>query len=88
MVNSSLIAGRSAEPTLAARSQTLQQFQPLSRFDFESRGDCRPADDVSLIDEMRLRTWARQNYVGPDERDPAWHPVVLDEMGRIERGEA
>jgi hypothetical protein len=88
VVNSSLIAGRSVEPTLAARGQAVQQFQPLSRFDFEGRSDYEPAECVSLIDEMRLRTWARQNYASPDERDPAWHPVVLDEMWRIEREEA
>jgi hypothetical protein len=88
VVNSSLIAGRSAEPRSAVRSQTAQQFHPLSRFDFEGRVDFEPAQDLSLIDEMRLRTWARQNYAQPDERDHSWHPVVLDEMGRIERGEA
>ena len=38
---------------------------------------------ISLIQELRLRQWARRNYV-PSEarRDDEWHPVVLDEMRR------
>ena len=38
---------------------------------------------ISLIQELRLRQWARRNYV-PSEarRDDEWHPVVLDEMCR------
>lgn len=35
--------------------------------------------DVDPIEEMRLRTWARQNYAPADERDDAWHP---DRAGR------
>jgi hypothetical protein len=31
---------------------------------------------------LRLRRWARQNYVPPEQRDSSWHPVVLDEMDR------
>ena len=36
--------------------------------------------DLDPIQEMRLRTWARQNYLPEDERDLQWHPVILDEM--------
>lgn len=35
---------------------------------------------VSLIQELRLRRWARQHYVPPEQRDDTWHPVVLEEM--------
>ena len=38
--------------------------------------------EVDLIEELRLRRWARENYVPPTHRDAAWHPVVHDEMGR------
>lgn len=42
--------------------------------------------DVDVIDEIRLRTWARRNYASPNERDDDWHPVILDEMRRIDEG--
>jgi hypothetical protein len=29
---------------------------------------------------MRLRRWARLNYVSPDRRPESWHPIVLAEM--------
>lgn len=45
------------------------------------------ATEFDFIEEIRLRTWARENYVSEDERDESWHPVVLDEM-RIKDGEA
>lgn len=38
--------------------------------------------DIDVIEEMRLRTWARQNYVPAGERDDDLHPIVLDEMAR------
>jgi hypothetical protein len=37
------------------------------------------------VDELRLRRWARENHVPADRRDPAWSPVVLDEMTRRDR---
>ena len=40
---------------------------------------------VDPIEEIRLRTWARQNYAPEDERQDDWHPVVLDEMCRKDR---
>ena len=47
-------------------------------------------DTIDLVEEMRLRTWARRNYVAACERDETWHAVILDEMTRIDvelRGE-
>jgi hypothetical protein len=38
--------------------------------------------DVDLIEELRLRRWARENYVPADERSRTWHPVILEEMLR------
>ena len=39
--------------------------------------------DTTLIQELRLRRWARANYVPADQRtDNHWHPVVLNEMER------
>ncbi len=40
--------------------------------------------EVDPIEEMRLRTWARQNYVPPSERDITWPAIVLDEMRRMD----
>jgi len=40
----------------------------------------RTTEELDLIEELRLRRWARQNYVPPRERSTGWHPVVLDEM--------
>ena len=44
-----------------------------------------PDLDVDFIQEIRLRTWARRNYVPQSARDDGWHPVVLHEMVRIDR---
>ena len=40
---------------------------------------------TDLVEELRLRRWARENYVPPNRRDELWHPVVLDEMQRRDR---
>ena len=37
-----------------------------------------------LIKELRLRRWARENYVSVEERSDSWHRIVLDEMRRKE----
>jgi hypothetical protein len=37
---------------------------------------------VDFIEELRLRRWARQNYVPEAQRDRQWHPIILDEMRR------
>ena len=38
--------------------------------------------EVDFIEELRLRRWARENYVPSPQRDTAWHPIILDEMRR------
>ena len=40
------------------------------------------AAEVDFIEELRLRRWARENYVPRDRRELSWHPVILDEMSR------
>jgi len=41
------------------------------------------AAEVDFIEELRLRRWARENYVPRSQREQlAWHPVILDEMSR------
>ena len=40
------------------------------------------ATETDIIEEFKLRTWARENYVAADKRDENWHPIVLDEMSR------
>ncbi len=36
--------------------------------------------EVDLIEELRLRRWARENYVPPEKRQRNWHPIVHEEM--------
>ena len=38
--------------------------------------------EVDFIEELRLRRWARENYVPAESRVVHWHPVILDEMQR------
>jgi hypothetical protein len=40
------------------------------------------AAEVDFIEELRLRRWARENYVPRGQRQLSWHPVILDEMAR------
>jgi hypothetical protein len=40
--------------------------------------------ELDLVEEMRLRTWARRNYVAACEREESWHTVILDEMARMD----
>jgi hypothetical protein len=35
---------------------------------------------LDLVEEIRLRTWARLNYTTPESRDSSWHPIILEEM--------
>jgi len=39
---------------------------------------------VDLIEELRLRRWARENYCYAQARRASWHPVIHDEMRRID----
>jgi len=36
--------------------------------------------DLDFIEELRLRRWARENYVPPEKRSNNWHPIVNEEM--------
>jgi hypothetical protein len=38
--------------------------------------------DIDVIEEFRMRRWARETYVPADQRDRAWHPIILEEMRR------
>lgn len=38
--------------------------------------------ELDLIEELRLRRWARENYAPSHLRDGNWPAVVLDEMQR------
>jgi hypothetical protein len=38
--------------------------------------------ELDLIEELRLRRWAREHYVPRGQRQTAWHPVVHDEMNK------
>jgi len=38
--------------------------------------------DVDFIEELKLRRWARENYVPTDGRRRDWHPIILEEMDR------
>jgi hypothetical protein len=40
----------------------------------------RENHSVDLIEELRLRQWARRNFVPLKQRCPSWHPIVLAEM--------
>jgi hypothetical protein len=39
-------------------------------------------EGVDFIEELRLRRWARENYVPEGRRAESWHPIVLEEMSR------
>jgi hypothetical protein len=38
--------------------------------------------ELDLIEELRLRRWAREHYVAGGQRLPSWHPVVHEEMNK------
>jgi hypothetical protein len=61
-------------------TQLASPANELDQDDDELTASGLPSIDV--IDEMRLRTWARRNFVPAIDRDPNWHPIVLDEMQR------
>jgi hypothetical protein len=41
--------------------------------------------ELDLIEELRLRRWAREHYVPRSQRENSWHPVVHDEMTQKDR---
>jgi hypothetical protein len=38
--------------------------------------------DLDIIEELRLRRWARENYATEGQRQAAWHPIVHEEMSK------
>jgi hypothetical protein len=36
--------------------------------------------ELDLIEELRLRRWAREHYAPRSQRLPSWHPIVHEEM--------
>jgi hypothetical protein len=36
--------------------------------------------ELDFIEELRMRRWARENYVPREDRESSWHPVVHEEM--------
>lgn len=38
--------------------------------------------ELDVIEELRLRRWARENYVPRGKRQMAWHPVIHEEMAK------
>lgn len=40
---------------------------------------------MDIIKELRLRRWARENYVAPNERSDRWDAVILNEMSVMDR---
>jgi hypothetical protein len=38
--------------------------------------------DLDPIEELRMRRWARENYVPEGRREKDWHPVIHDEMSK------
>jgi hypothetical protein len=41
--------------------------------------------ELDFIEELRLRRWAREHYVPPEDRSATWHPIVLQEMAAKDR---
>lgn|GEM_PF-1223099 len=39
---------------------------------------------LNLIEELQLRRWARLNYLPQPERSPDCHPVILEELSRMD----
>ena len=47
--------------------------------------DVEGSGPVDVVEEMRLRTWARKNYAREQERNEKLHPIVREEMARMDR---
>ena len=41
--------------------------------------------DLDIVEELRMRRWARENYVPVEQRKPSWHPIVHEEMEKKDR---
>ena len=44
--------------------------------------------ELDMIEELRLRRWAREHYAPKGQRLPSWHPIVHEEMGKKDREES
>jgi len=66
------------------RSQFLLRFSQRSPAMIvnDNFGSTDPLEQLDLVAELRLRSWARENFVPLFERSEEWHPVILDEMNR------
>jgi len=40
---------------------------------------------LDIVEELRMRRWARENYVPVEQRKPSWHPIVHEEMEKKDR---
>jgi len=38
--------------------------------------------ELDMIEELRLRRWAREHYAPKGQRPPTWHPIVHEEMNK------
>ncbi len=45
----------------------------------------RSVRGLDVLEELRLRRWAREHFVAAEERDATWHPIVLEEMEQKDR---
>ncbi len=43
--------------------------------------------ELDFIEELRLRRWARENYVPQGQRQTTWHPVVHQETEKKDHEE-
>ena len=65
------------------RLESLSLVRNVRRESFQMQRIDPPSPSINPIAELRLRRWARENYVPEHLRDTeSWHPVVLDEMQR------
>ena len=60
----------------------LMRLAPLSSLQVLTVSMTLSATQLDLIEELKLRRWARENYVPQLQRNGTWHPVVHDEMTR------
>ena len=40
--------------------------------------------NVDGVEEFRLRTWARRNFIPAEDRGGNLHPIVVDELTRMD----
>src|SRR5262249_12430899 len=80
--------GHTSSSAQVASPAPADEIEPrqFPRFEMESDiMDLTQHVATDVVQEPRLRRWARENYVPLEFRDPSWHPAVLDEMQRKEQ---